>query len=345
MGLRAKKILAILAVFAVFLTGMVFTLSVKRSMIDAVYAENNRLQLAFSAGQYVSRIEYSIHYGKQLEAYYNMDSLLEQMRQTSSYMEGVCVVSAEGKLCGQAGRFDKQILNPAPLPEATGLYGSLDTADEAWLWLDIEGKEGLAGRMLLRLNRAALNAEAKQEKQSAALQSLVIWLEAASVVALVIMRAKEKRRPRAALRFCVLLCVFILAAQTVDLGLETVQAGWRTESMARRSVHQVVQTIQEEVNGVIAKGAQPDSLADLNSYLRKTEGSIDVIRTLYSDQNAVIYGQHSSEYVSRRTWGYTARALAAAGAVLGCCTAVCLTAWLAPAAIRRYRYGKKKVMA
>ncbi|MCQ4735669.1 hypothetical protein, partial [Anaerotruncus colihominis] len=70
----------------------------------------------------------------------------------------------------------------------------------------------------------ALNTEVEQEKQSAALQSLVIWLEAASIVSLVIMRAKEKRRPRAALRFCVLVCVFILAAQAVDLGLETVQA-------------------------------------------------------------------------------------------------------------------------
>ena len=64
--------------------------------------------------------------------------------------------------------------------------------------------------------------------------------------------------------------------------------------MARRSAHQVVQTIQEEVNSVIAKGAQPDSLTDLNSYLRKTEGNIEVIRTLYSEQNAIIYGQNSS---------------------------------------------------
>ena len=343
MGHRVKKGLAILMVLIVFLIGMLCTLSVKRTTIDAVYAENNRLQLAFSAGQYVSRIEYALRYGKQLEAYYNMDSLLERLRQTSSYMEGVCVVSADGKLCGQAGRFDGRILDPASLPEAAGLYASLDTMDGAWLWLDIEGREGLAGWMLLRLNRAALNTEVEQEKQSAALQSLVIWLEAASVVTLVIMRAKEKRRPRAALRFCVLVCVFILAAQAVDLGLETVQAGWRTESMARRSAHQVVQTIQEEVNSVIAKGARPDSLTDLNSYLRKTEGNIEVIRTLYSDQNAMIYGQHSSEYVSRRTRGYAARAAATAGVTLGCCTAVCLAAGLAPAAIRRC--GKKKVMA
>ena len=106
MGHRVKKGLAILMVLIVFLIGMLCTLSVKRTTIDAVYAENNRLQLAFSAGQYVSRIEYALRYGKQLEAYYNMDSLLERLRQTSSYMEGVCVVSADGKLCGQAGRFD-----------------------------------------------------------------------------------------------------------------------------------------------------------------------------------------------------------------------------------------------
>ena len=57
MGHRVKKGLAILMVLIVFLIGMLCTLSVKRTTIDAVYAENNRLQLAFSAGQYVSRIE------------------------------------------------------------------------------------------------------------------------------------------------------------------------------------------------------------------------------------------------------------------------------------------------
>ena len=50
MGHRVKKGLAILMVLIVFLIGMLCTLSVKRTTIDAVYAENNRLQLAFSAG-------------------------------------------------------------------------------------------------------------------------------------------------------------------------------------------------------------------------------------------------------------------------------------------------------
>ena len=50
MGHRVKKGLAILMVLIVFLIGMLCTLSVKRTTIDAVYAEITAYSLPFPPG-------------------------------------------------------------------------------------------------------------------------------------------------------------------------------------------------------------------------------------------------------------------------------------------------------
>ena len=98
-----KKLLAFLIIAAAVLSSMWLTLTIKYRAIEGLYRSTQLEIRAMEAEQYVNTIEYGIKYGKQLEYFFDIEELLRGVYMTSSYMEGVYVLSSGGDLLFYAG--------------------------------------------------------------------------------------------------------------------------------------------------------------------------------------------------------------------------------------------------
>lgn len=164
-----------LAVLAVLAGAMQLTLSIKNETTENMYSAMQYTLTAFEASQYVSQIEYGLKYGKELENYLNADELMKKILTSSSYMEGVYIISAGGKVLQAVGDIQGTVPDVSGIDLGEELYSIISTQDYKYVFLDIDNNDGVnVGKLMMKLDSASIGNVISEEQQSQFWQSLII---------------------------------------------------------------------------------------------------------------------------------------------------------------------------
>ena len=132
-----------------------------------------------------------------------MDELLEDIYMSSSYIEGVYVIGNDGDLLFYVGDDSGSIPDVSQLEQNGDLYGSIEYGDVVYIYLDIANQNDLSqGKLLMKLDGAALENIINKEKEEAFRQSVIIALEICALGAVVIIASKMQPGKKRLRSFC-----------------------------------------------------------------------------------------------------------------------------------------------
>lgn len=323
-----KKLLAFLIIAAAVLSSMWLTLTIKYRAIEGLYRSTQLEIRAMEAEQYVNTIEYGIKYGKQLEYFFDIEELLRGVYMTSSYMEGVYVLSSGGDLLFYAGGSAGRIPDVSQLSLDGKLYGSVDFGDALYVYMDISGQDGAPqGKLLIKLDGDALHYLVRREKAAALRQSLVISLEVCALGAVIIIGAKTAPGRKRLRLFILLLSVCLLLSQGLDCAIETVKIRQTVGSLTAQSAQKIAQVIQEQIDNVVKMGVSAADISDINGYLRKNASSCEMIDALTLGANNKVQVQISQNYVRDTVSGFAGEAAVLLLGILGACLVLNGAVW------------------
>ena len=173
-----KYALAIVLAFFCLLGAMNWTMTVKNETIDSAYRTAQETLRATELTQYINNLEFGIRYGKALENYFNMDSVLEAILRSSSYVEGAYIIDNEAKLLYQAGEPIPDAAELKVLHNGSELYVSSEQFGNAFMFMDIDAADGSqAGTLIVMLNNDIMNTLISSYQQEGRRQSWVILAE------------------------------------------------------------------------------------------------------------------------------------------------------------------------
>lgn len=178
---------------------MQLTLSIKNETTENMYSAMQYTLTAFEASQYVSQIEYGLKYGKELENYLNADELMKKILTSSSYMEGVYIISAGGKVLQAVGDIQGTVPDVSGIDLGEELYSIISTQDYKYVFLDIDNNDGVnVGKLMMKLDAPPSETSSVRSSRASSGQSLIITGEA-FLLAAVFIAGYHNRKGRNAL--------------------------------------------------------------------------------------------------------------------------------------------------
>ena len=299
-GIRNSALRCFIAfvVLATVLAGVITpSYLVKRDAARSLYENLTFMRIAVEARQYIQKIEYGVKNGKDLEQFYNINSILRDIQRCSSYFVGVYVVSSTDKLLYS---MNQQAGENAPLRrprefkfENTNDYYLYDNAGFFDLLLPLYDTNGTA-YVIIRLDKDIVFYSTSGLVRQEMTRSLVIALEMLGLGLIVILIKKPKTSGIAVLTF-----VVALTALSADFGLSYIQYGSIAESAIVQSVNRIAQMLQNDINALRAMGISPDVIYDQNSWLKKSLQGIPMVHTMSIDSNMQVMLTVSKAYVSQ----------------------------------------------
>ncbi len=264
----------------------------------------NSMQLALTeveTQQVVTQVEYGLRYGKQLDYYFGIGSLLRGIHMSSSYLKGVYLTDASGNTLYSTT--DTAV--PAGLwellsPSADGDYESCSAGDVTYIAFSIDGDgESIAGRMVLKMDTGAMRYLAEALQEEGRLQSALVGLYALAALAIALARLPLRGRggrfrPLAA---ALAICFTVLCALGADLGLETLKIRQEVATNVTRSSQRIAQALQQEIDAVVAKGVSYDDIYGLESYFAENAHSIPSVDGFELDLNNHVAALPSEAYI------------------------------------------------
>lgn len=291
------KTLLIAIMLAALSAAMLISVIIKNQSVKSLYEDVTFTQITMEARQYVSNIEYGLKNGSELEKYYDMDSELEGICQSSSYIDGAYIVSAKKYLLYQTGvkaiqgvlRVPDKIKGSYAVYRDNGCYFVVTKINNA--------DNSTAGFLIMRVeNSAILNAVADYDRQNQ-IQSFVIGCEIAGIAVFIIRRAVLASKKKPVFYIIKTLSTLLILAVILDSGVTMIRYYQISNDASLQTVDKIAQALQTSLNEVRAKGVSSDEIYDLSGWLDKSKTEMPIVNTITAEKNEKITATVSNAYV------------------------------------------------
>lgn len=264
-----------------------FSWQMKRDALEDVYQTVQFSLTKVEAQQYVNQIEYGMQYGKTLTSFFKMDELLRDMHMSSSYLQGVYVIDDVGRTVNSSTNTMLPPIEEPFVQTGQGIAEARTDYGVTYIALDINDETGtLAGQLVLKLNTDAGGNLLETDWQNSWLRTLVIMLYfgAAAVIFFVRFPVKKQGSFRLLLLSAIVLAT-VVAAQGVDMALESAWASQKIEISTTRSAQRIAQVLQTQIDDVQRKGVTYEDIGTLDAYFAKSAESINTVDGFALDIN------------------------------------------------------------
>jgi hypothetical protein len=297
--IKLKFIIALVVVLSVV---MCISVIIKDLSIREVYEDLTFMRISLEARQYISQVEYDIKYGRQLDNFYDMQTTLKNVQTCSSYMEGAYIVSTSAKLFYQSGLNPKQLNLSIPKnPEqSTGkLYTMTEDNTHYYLTEPInDGSGTVVGYLIMCIDKSAVNNTVSDYDQQNLVQTIIISLELLGIALLITRRIQPNMKNRIALKLILVLSITVTMAAVLDSGIVLIRFYQVVNDAAHQSADKMAQSLQSQVDTIIAKGVSADRIYDLNGWLAKNVSELKIVTSLTLDRYNKITATVSQAYIN-----------------------------------------------
>ena len=282
---------------------------VKTEMLSSIYSDIIFTRLAVESQEYTRQIEYGVKNGKNLENFYNINSVLGGVRRCFSYTNGAYIFSADHRLLYSLSENETSVERFSVADFSDGrVYSVYDDVPgmRYILTLPIFGRDSeVCGYMVLDISRSAVENKLADYRSEYKLQSAVIgtmcWL--AGVIMMIHLCRSRKKLVRQSVT---VIAGTVCAQIAFDGGLSIFKFSVTIESLIQQSVSKITMSLQNDLDTVNEKGVALSKIYDLNSWLMENYKDIPFIDNLIYDRNYRITAVISDSYINERTWSYAA---------------------------------------
>lgn len=324
-----------LKVLLAMLFGAIIALIVQQSYfarseeINSIYSDIFFTRLAVETGECTRQIEYGIKNGKSLENFYNIQSVLADVRRCSSYINGVYIISSDSVLMYSLS--DDNIAPPgrAAIPRSGAVYSVYKNGSSYIMAVPFYGRTDIAeGYLLLDLAQEAVTNSVADIHRDNLIQLVtvsVLTFLLGTVLIIHLCRRREHVLFDCTRVFSGTICAGLL----VDSALSAIKLNLTLDSLIQQSVSNIVMALQNDLDGISDKGIAISRVYDLNSWLLGSCQQVPFIDNLIYDKSYRISAIVYSGYATERTTGYILLVAGIIGVCAASLLAVCVIGLLA----------------
>jgi len=271
----------------------------KESHIDAMIGGYK-----LAARQGVLQIEYSMKYGKSIEHFYNMDSILRQVSDSIPEIDNIKIVSENGEVLYSLYKKDNGIsideLIKDAMDEGTNY---IKEKDYYYVSIPIKDAQGsMQALMSISIKDHVLNNEVTVYEKEYGVQFLLFAL--GSIIIIVFVTTRISLGSGTKKRYFVI-AVALVVLTVLILGIFNGYLLYMTKYSLTYSVEKVGEwlcsIVQMDINRVLSKGVTINRIYDISGWLEEISSSVPEIKNLYiTDQNDV-QAIMSQLYIQKRT--------------------------------------------
>ena len=301
----------------------------KSQAIGEIYSDLFFTRLAVETQQYTRQIEYGLENGKSLENFYNIQSILSDVKRCSSYINGAYIVSDSMTLMYSLADNEYSGLSVISVPAADSIYSVCEVKSQYLMTLPISGRAGEnAGYMVLNLSENAVSNSVSDFNRESFSQTVVVCILA--ILTGSVLMIHRCRRKESIYFDCTRVTAFsVCSAIFTDSVISVLKLQITLDSLIQQSVSKIVMALQNDLDSVADKGITISRIYDLNSWLLESCRQIPFIDNLIYDKNYKISAIVVPDYAAKQAAGY---AFLLVG-FIGICAAVgivlCFFSWLA----------------
>ena len=314
------KILMVVLMGAVILLITQQSYNARSKKINQIYSDIFFTRLAVETKQYTRQIEYGIKNGKTLDNFYNIQSILSDVRKCSSYIKGMYIISKDSMIMYSISDDESRTPQRAKLPNDGSLYSVDANGDSYIMAVPIYDRTNeAAGYMLLDLAEEAVTnsvADIHRDNLTQSIMVSVLTFLAGTVFIIHMCRRKETVLVDCARTMSVTVC----AGMFIDSAISAVKLKLTLDNLIQHSVSKIVMSLQNTLNEVTEKGVAISRIYDLNSWLVQSCQPIPFLDNLIYDKGYRISAIVNNSYAMRSAAGY----ILLGAEIIGICAAAFL---------------------
>lgn len=307
----------------------------KSDTLNDIYSDIVFTRLAVETRQYTRQIEYGLENGKRLENFYNMQSVLSDVKRCSSYIRGVYIVSGECRpmysLADEEGGIPARIR----VPVGESFFSVYEeSADRFLLSVAVNGQnEAAAGYLVLVIGHDITDNPISDSDLENLIQiSVTGALSFLSGVWAIIHLCRREKRILSDSMKAVLFSVCMETA--TDGAISVFKLRVMIDSLIRQSVSKITMALQNDLDTVKGFAGR---IYDLNSWLFESCRQVPYIDSLSYDKGYKIYAIVSENYAAGQIARYGAFLAEAAGICVLAGALLCVLGALADQRINQRR--------
>ncbi|MGI6778025.1 MAG: hypothetical protein ACOX7R_08430 [Acetivibrionales bacterium] len=305
MNSREFKTYIIILLSIVICIGLFLSYSINQRMYRESHINAMIRGYKLAARQGVLQIEYALKYGKSIQNFYNMDSILRQVSDSAPEIDNIHIMQKNGQTLYSLYDSNRNnntnlsiLLNNAaneeiPYFEDGGLY---------YISVPIlDAKENLAAVMVISLENHVLNDEVSLYEKEYGIQLILFQLGGLIIIIFVSTRIRlEHNKKRSFFIFTLALCIIAIFI----LGVFNAYLLYITRDSLFYSIEKIGEwlcsIIQMDINKVLHKGVTIDRIHDISGWLEEISSTVPEIRNLYINQQNEVQAVMSQAYIDDR---------------------------------------------
>ncbi len=278
MSLSKIRFLFIVSALMILVLALGFGAALSTGAFKKSLTESYVSSYVLNGGETVRRIEYALKYGKQLDNFFGIQSILREVKDKAAAVRDVTVVLADGRVVygtvpNSRSRFTGALLVQLKEMMRTGANPT------GWKLVDHEYHTLIAihdqagtpiGAMDIQFEESVVAPYADAFEQKTLKQTLIVGGIAAAVLLLILLRTQIVDAQTGKLRTRQLLTAVLLVIGGAQIVL-TVLAIRESQPVYLTTVarnHQLVgQLVQDNINKVVAKGVPYGGLSGVDSWM------------------------------------------------------------------------------
>ncbi len=304
--LTKQKYLSVLLLVIFLLIISVFSFRIKTGILRELYEDVTFSGVSVNANRFVSQISDGIMNGKRLENFYNVKSILTGIQNSSSYMKGVYIVSADLNLLYSSGVPANRLNITVDITRdfnSGSIYSVTSDDNDFFITIPIKGyylndhDRNIEGYVIMCVERAAINNPISDIISKDLTQTSVIFLYCFLLGVIIIKRCRLDKTGLI-IKIGILISILTFSATTIDAVTTVFRFQNTVGETALQCANTMSYAVQSRVDSVLAKGATKDNLTDLGPWLMKNAEEIPLIDTIYIDSNTKIRAKVSEGYLN-----------------------------------------------
>ncbi len=325
---KIKLLLAILMSTFVVLAAQ-RTYFAKSDAIAGIYSDLFFTRLAVETQQYTRQIEYGLENGKTLESFYNIQSILSDVKRCSSYINGAYIVSASRTIMYSLVDSESAMLTQMSVPTADSNYSVCISGSNYVMSQPICGSTGeCEGYLVLELSQSAVSNSVADLNSESLTQTVIVGALAIMVgVVLIIHKCRRKKR---VYRDCTLVTsITVCSAIFADTVISAIKLQTTLNSLIQQSVSKIVMALNNDLDSLVEKGISVSRIYDLNSWLMESCRQIPFIENLIYDKSYKISAIIVPDYGAKQVAVFLLALAGLLGVFIAAGAVMCLGGWLA----------------
>ncbi|MGN1341298.1 MAG: hypothetical protein ACI4WS_13480 [Oscillospiraceae bacterium] len=300
----------------------------KSDEIVGIYSDIFFTRLAVETQQYTRQIEYGLQNGRTLDSFYDIQSILANIKRCSSYINGAYIVSDSRTVLYSLEENVGAGLWSMRVPSADSIYAVCSIGDNYIMSQPICGKSGeCEGYLVLNLNRSAVSNSVADFNRESISQTIVV--SALALMAGYILIIHKCRRRETIYRDCLIVTsVTVCSAVFIDSAISVIKLQTMLDSLIQQSVSKIVMALHNDLDSLVDKGISVNRIYDLNSWLMESCRQIPFIDNLIYDKNYKISAVLVSDYSANQVAAFALALVEILGICAAAGAALCLLGWL-----------------